>query len=145
MAAPLPNSGPQKPVVAVRPLSPHLTIYHWAPTMLVSITHRVTGVGLSVGAMVLALWLVAISNGPDGYQAFYGYALSPLGLLVMFGFAWALAFHLLQGIRHLAWDLGYGFKKETARLTALLVIGLSLLIAAGVFALVWTGHAGYLQ
>jgi succinate dehydrogenase / fumarate reductase cytochrome b subunit len=64
---------------------------------------------------------------------------------VMFGFAWALAFHLLQGIRHLAWDLGYGFKKETARLTALLVIGLSLLLALAVFTLVWTGHAGYLS
>ena len=135
---------PQKPAALVRPLSPHLTIYHWAPTMLASITHRVTGVGLSVGAMVLALWLVAISNGPDGYQAFYGYALTPLGLLVMFGFTWALAFHLLQGIRHLAFDLGYGFKKETARLTALLVIGLSILIALAVFAFVWTGHAGYL-
>lgn len=144
MAAPTSDSGPQNPGAVARPLSPHLTIYHWAPTMLVSITHRVTGVGLSVGAMVLALWLVAISNGPDGYQAFYGYALSPLGLLVMFGFTWALAFHFLNGIRHLAFDVGYGFKKETARLTALLVIGLSLVIALAVFALVWTGNAGYL-
>jgi succinate dehydrogenase / fumarate reductase cytochrome b subunit len=64
--------------------------------------------------------------------------------VVLFGFTWALAFHFLQGIRHLVWDLGYGFKKETARMTALLVIGLSLLLAAGVFAFVWTGHAGYL-
>src|SRR6185312_8407455 len=141
MAAPLSTSGPQKPDVTARPLSPHMTIYHWAPTMLVSITHRATGIALSVGALVLALWLIAISNGPDAYQAFYGYALTPLGLLVMFGFAWSLAFHALQGIRHLAWDLGYGFQKETARLTALLVIGLSLLIAAAVFALVWTGRA----
>jgi succinate dehydrogenase / fumarate reductase cytochrome b subunit len=128
-----------------RPLSPHLTVYHWAPTMIVSITHRLTGVGLSVGMLALALWLVAISNGPSGYLAFYSYALTPFGLLVMFGFAWALAFHLLQGIRHLAWDLGYGFAKETARLTALLVVGLSFLIALGILALIWTGHAGYLS
>ncbi len=124
MAAPLSTSGPQKPDLAARPLSPHLTIYHWAPTMIVSITHRATGIALSLGAMVLAWWLVSISNGPEGYQGF---------------------FHLLQGIRHLAWDLGYGFKKETARRTALLVIGLSLVIAAAIFAFVWTGHAGYLS
>ena len=136
---------PQKPELAVRPLSPHLTIYHWAPTMLVSITHRITGVGLSVGALVLARWLVALSTGYEGYQSFYDLIGSPLGVVAMMGFAWALAFHFLQGIRHLAWDLGYGFKKETARLTALLVIGLSLVIAAAIFAFVWTGHAGYLS
>lgn len=136
---------PQAQGQPVRPLSPHLTIYHWAPTMIVSITHRATGVALSVGMLVLAWWLVAISNGPESYGAFYALAGSPLGLLVMFGFTWSLAFHTLQGIRHLAWDLGYGFKKEVARQTALLVIALSLMIAIGIFALVWTGHAGYLE
>jgi succinate dehydrogenase / fumarate reductase cytochrome b subunit len=113
--------------------------------MIVSITHRATGIGLSVGALVLAWWLVAISNGPEGYQGFYLFALSPLGLVVLFGLTWSLAFHLLQGIRHLAWDLGYGYAKATARMSALAVIGLSLLIAAAVLALVWTGHAGYLS
>jgi succinate dehydrogenase / fumarate reductase cytochrome b subunit len=128
-----------------RPLSPHLTIYHWAPTMIVSITHRLTGVGLSAGMVVLAWWLYSVSNGPEGYQAFYGVMTTLPGLVILFGFLWALVFHLLQGIRHLAWDLGYGFQKETARLTALLVIGLSLVIAVGLAALVCTGHAGYLQ
>ena len=112
--------------------------------MLVSITHRATGVALSVGVLVLAWWLVAISNGPEGYQGFYNLVGTPIGLLALFGFTWSLAFHTLQGIRHLAWDLGYGFKKETARLTALLVIALSFVIAAAIFAFVWTGHAGYL-
>jgi succinate dehydrogenase / fumarate reductase cytochrome b subunit len=135
---------PQTPPVKGRPLSPHLTIYRWPVTMMTSITHRATGIALSVGMMVLAWWLVSISNGPEGYQGFYALAASPLGVVVLFGFTWALAFHLLQGIRHLAWDLGYGFKKETARQTALLVIGLSLVIAVCVFAFVWTGHAGYL-
>jgi len=135
---------PQEQVQPTRPLSPHLTIYHWAPTMIVSITHRATGVALSVGMLALAAWLVAISNGPDAYQAFYDLAASPPGLVVLFGFAWALAFHFLNGIRHLVWDVGYGFEKETARMSALLVIGLSLLIAAGIFALVWSGRAGYL-
>lgn len=141
MAANSQQTSPQKPG---RPLSPHLTIYRWAPTMLVSITHRLTGTALSVGSLVLAWWLVAISNGPEGYQSFYAAAASPLGLMVLFGLTWSLAFHLLNGIRHLAWDMGYGFNKATAQQTAILVIGLSLLLAAGVFALAWTGHAGYL-
>jgi succinate dehydrogenase / fumarate reductase cytochrome b subunit len=138
---------PQKPgsPQAGRPLSPHLTIYHWAATMIVSITHRATGIALSVGALVLAWWLWAISNGPESYQTFYAVALTPIGLVVLFGFTWSLAFHLLNGIRHLAWDLGYGFDPPTAHQSALLVIALSLLLAAGVFALVWTGHGGYLQ
>jgi succinate dehydrogenase / fumarate reductase cytochrome b subunit len=113
--------------------------------MIVSISHRATGIALSVGALVLAWWLIAISNGPEAYQGFYLFALSPLGLVVLFGLTWSLAFHFLQGLRHLAWDFGYGFAKETARTTALAVIGLSLLIAAAVLAFVWTGHAGYLS
>jgi succinate dehydrogenase / fumarate reductase cytochrome b subunit len=142
MAAAPHESSPQG--LPARPLSPHLTIYHWAPTMLVSITHRATGVALSAGMLLLAWWLVAISNGPEGYHGFYDLLATPFGLLVLFGFTWSLAFHSLNGVRHLAWDLGYGFRKETARLTALLVIGLSFAIAAAIFAFVWTGHAGYL-
>ena len=130
---------------AGRPLSPHLGIYHWAPTMIVSITHRATGVGLSVGALVLAWWLVSVSNGPEGYQGFYSIMATPVGLVLLFGFTWSLAFHMLNGIRHLFWDMGYGFQKQTARNTALLVIALSLVIAAAVFAIGLSGHAGYLQ
>lgn len=136
---------PQKTARAERPLSPHLTIYRWPVTMMTSITHRATGLGLSVGALVLAWWLVAVSNGPEGYAGFYSYAVSPLGLLVLFGLTWSLAFHLLNGIRHLAWDLGHGFAKATAHATGVTVIAASLLIAVGVFALVCSGHAGYLQ
>ena len=135
---------PQKPGHA-RPLSPHLTIWRWQVTMLASIMHRATGMALSVGAMVLAWWLVSISNGPEGYDSFMVYAAMPLGLIVLFGFTWAFAFHFCNGIRHLAWDLGYGFEKHTASKTGFLVFALSFLIAIAAFALVWTGHAGYLQ
>jgi len=75
---------PQKPVAATRPLSPHLTIYRWPVTMMTSITHRVTGVGLSLGTGILAWWLVSISNGPQGWESFYAVALTPVGLLVLF-------------------------------------------------------------
>lgn len=128
-----------------RPLSPHLTIWRWQITMLASITHRATGLALMVGALVLAWWLVSVSNGPEGYESFMSVANTPIGLLILFGFTWSLAFHMLNGIRHLAWDLGYGFSKVTATQTGSLVYVLSLVIAVGLFAFVWTGHGGYLQ
>ena len=83
--------------------------------MLASIMHRATGVALGGGRA--SCWpggWSRISNGPEGYDSFMVYAATPLGLLVLFGFTWALAFHFLNGIRHLAWDLGYGFDKHTA-------------------------------
>ena len=129
----------------VRPLSPHLTIWRWQVTMLASIMHRATGMALSAGAIVLAWWLVSISNGPEGYDSFMVYAAMPLGLVVLFGFTWSFAFHFFNGIRHLAWDLGYGFDKHFATRTGFLVFALSFLVAIGVFAFVWTGHAGYLR
>jgi succinate dehydrogenase / fumarate reductase, cytochrome b subunit len=135
---------PQKPGHE-RPLSPHLSIYRWQVTMLASITHRATGIALAVGTLVLAWWLVSVSNGPEGYESFMAVATTPVGLIVLFGFAWSLAFHMLNGIRHLAWDMGYGFNKVTATQTGSLVYVLSLVLAIGIFAFVWTGHAGYLQ
>jgi succinate dehydrogenase / fumarate reductase, cytochrome b subunit len=129
----------------VRPLSPHLTIWRWQVTMLASIMHRATGMALSAGAIVLAWWLVSISNGPEGYDSFMVYAAMPLGLVVLFGFTWSFAFHFCNGIRHLVWDLGYSFDKHVATRSGFLVFALSFLIAIGVFAFVWTGHAGYLR
>ena len=128
-----------------RPLSPHLTIWRWQTTMLASIMHRATGMALALGAMVLAWWLVSISNGPEGYESFMVYAAMPLGIIVLFGFTWSFAFHFFNGIRHLAWDLGYGYDKHTATKTGFLVFALSFLIAIAAFALVWSGHAGYLK
>jgi len=128
-----------------RPLSPHLSIYRWQVTMLASITHRATGIALAAGTLVLAWWLVSISNGPEGYENFMSVASTPIGIIAMFGFTWSLAFHMLNGIRHLAWDMGYGFNKMTATQTGSLVYVLSLVFAVGIFAFVWTGHGGYLQ
>jgi succinate dehydrogenase / fumarate reductase cytochrome b subunit len=136
---------PQRPAARQRPLSPHLTIYRWPVTMMTSITHRATGVALSVGAIVLAWWLISISNGPEGWESFHAIWDTPLGLLVMFGFTWALVYHFLNGIRHLAWDLGYGFPKQTSERNSVIVIALSVVLAVALFALIWTGHGGYLQ
>jgi len=134
---------PHKP--AVRPLSPFLTVYRWPITMATSIIHRATGVGLAGGLLVLTWWLVAAANGPESYDFFVGLAATALGQLVLFGFAWALAYHLVNGIRHLAWDLGYGFAVKTADRTGILVFVLSLLLAAGIFAAAWSGLGGYYQ
>jgi succinate dehydrogenase / fumarate reductase cytochrome b subunit len=126
-----------------RPLSPYLTIYRWPVTMATSITHRVTGLGLSLGTILLAWWLVAIASGPETYQAFSSVAASWFGQLVLFGFTWALAYHLLNGIRHLAWDLGYGFAPATANRNSWIVYILSVLVAVGAFALAYAGKGGF--
>jgi succinate dehydrogenase / fumarate reductase, cytochrome b subunit len=136
---------PQRPVAVTRPVSPHLTIYRWPATMMTSITHRVTGVGLSLGAVVLAWWLVSVSNGPEGWQNFHAVSDSPFGLLVLFGLIWSLVYHFLNGIRHLAWDLGYGFAKRTAERNSVIILVLSVIGAVVIFAVSWTGHGGYLR
>ncbi|HTQ14984.1 MAG TPA: succinate dehydrogenase, cytochrome b556 subunit [Rhizomicrobium sp.] len=125
---------PHRPRATNRPLSPFVSIYRWQVTMAASITHRVTGMALAAGTLLLAWWLIAAASGPDAYAVFQHAAATPLGWLVLFGFVWALTFHLLNGIRHLAWDLGYGFSLPAANTTGVLVYVLSILIAVAVFA-----------
>lgn len=131
--------------LAVRPLSPFLTIFRWPITMATSIVHRVTGVALAGGILVLTWWLIAAANGPETYATFVDLITTPLGQLMLFGFTWSLAYHAVNGIRHLAWDLGYGFAVPTADTTGILVFVLSLVLAAGAFVIAWTGNGGYYQ
>ncbi len=121
-----------------RPRSPHFTVYRWPVTMATSITHRVTGVGLTAGTILIAWWLIAIQFGPDLYVPFAAFCASIPGQVILFGFVWALAYHFCNGIRHLAWDLGYGFDIRTAHRTGILVYVLSVLLAVAVFAFVYT-------
>ena len=96
---------------ANRPLSPHLQIYRWKITMAVSIFHRITGGALYFGTLLLAWWLVALALGPGPF-AFANWALgSWIGLIVLFGYSWALIQHLLGGLRHFVWDFGYAMGK----------------------------------
>jgi succinate dehydrogenase / fumarate reductase cytochrome b subunit len=98
-------------IKANRPLSPHIQIYHWYLTMVMSIVHRVTGGALYFGTLLLAWWLVAAAVGP-GPLAFANWVLgSWLGLLVLFGYSWALIHHLLGGLRHFVWDFGLALGK----------------------------------
>jgi len=111
-----------------RPLSPHLQVYRWTLTMTMSIVHRATGIALYFGTLLLAWWLISASNGPKRYadvQVFYS---GLFGKLVLFGYTWALLHHMLGGIRHLVWDLGYGFgPHEREWLTRVTLIGSILL------------------
>src|SRR3546814_930005 len=93
-----------------RPLSPHLQVYRWQITMAMSILHRTTGIALVVGAFALAWWLLAVAAGGDAYAGAAACLASPLGMLVLFGFSLALVYHLLNGIRHLLWDIGWVFE-----------------------------------
>ncbi len=131
------DSANKKTIAKPRPLSPHLQIWRWNVTMAASITHRVTGVALTAGTLLLAWWVIAAASGPDAYERFARVAAHPIGEAVLFGFVWALAFHMLNGIRHLFWDVGYGFAVKTAFRSAALVYVLSVVIAVAVF---WLGY-----
>ena len=93
-----------------RPLSPHLQVYRWQITMVMSILHRATGVALTIGAFGLAWWLLAMAAGGEQAAQATACLASPLGKVALFGFSLALVYHLLNGIRHLLWDAGWGFE-----------------------------------
>ena len=119
-----------------RPLSPHLQTYRWTLTMAMSIAHRITGVALYAGTLLLVWWLIAASSGPAAYAYVLAFSTSWIGRLIAFGFTWALFHHALSGVRHLVWDLGYGFKpSEREWLTwAALIGGIALTVVVWVAA-----------
>jgi len=112
--------------------------------MATSIVHRATGLALAAGTILVAWWLLAAASGPAQYDLFSVVARSPFGQLVLFGFVWSLAFHLLNGIRHLFWDMGYGFEVHTANRSGVLVVTLSLFLAIGAFAYAWATKGAHL-
>jgi len=98
-----------------RPLSPHLQVYRPQLTSMLSILHRITGVALAVGTLLLVYWLAAAAGGPESYAAAQGFIGSFFGQLLLFGWTVALFYHLANGIRHLFWDAGYGFELPTVQ------------------------------
>ncbi|WP_332700360.1 succinate dehydrogenase, cytochrome b556 subunit [Bosea sp. (in: a-proteobacteria)] len=98
---------------AARPLSPHLQIYRWSWTMAMSIAHRVTGVALYGGTLLVALWLIAAASGPGAYDMAQAIAGSILGRLVLFGYTFVLLHHMVGGLRHFIWDTGHGYDPQT--------------------------------
>ncbi len=109
---------------AERTLSPHLQIYRPMLTMMMSIAHRITGIGLYFGTLLLAWWLLAAASGPNAYARFEWFIGSWIGRLILLGYTWALLHHMLGGIRHLIWDTGRGLgPQEREWLAAATLIG----------------------
>lgn len=107
---------------ANRPMSPHLGIYRWQVSNTLSILHRMSGMFLTMGALVLTAWLVAAASGADAYETLTILLRSPLGLLLLAGWSLAFFYHLCNGIRHLAWDVGHGFTIHGSRVTGWTVV-----------------------
>ena len=118
---------------AARPLSPHLQIYRWSWTMAMSVAHRATGAALYGGTLLIALWLVAAASGPAAYDMAQAIAGSILGRLVLFGYTFVLLHHMVGGLRHFVWDLGYGFDPQTRTNLA----KYSVFVSGGLTILVW--------
>jgi len=113
-----------------RPLSPHLQVYRPQLTSALSIFHRITGVFLALGTLLLTAWVVAAATGPEAFAAVQGFIGSILGYLLLLGWSAALFYHLANGIRHLFWDAGYGFELANVYRS-----GYAVLIATGVLTL----------
>jgi succinate dehydrogenase / fumarate reductase cytochrome b subunit len=117
-----------------RPLSPHLQIYKPQLTSILSILHRITGVALAVGSIALVYWLVAAAVGAEAFDRAQGLAGAWYGRLLLFGWAFALFFHLANGIRHLTWDVGLGFDLKTVYVTGWTAVGFAILLTVASFA-----------
>lgn len=121
-----------------RPLSPHLQVYRWQITMVMSILHRATGIVLTLGAFAFASWLLAMAAGGEPALRAAECLGSPLGRLALFGFTVCLVYHLLNGIRHLMWDAGWGFEIPEVYKSGYTVAALTVVFTA----LIWWAALG---
>ena len=122
-----------------RPLSPFMIGPYYRPqlTSMLSIAHRATGVLLSLAAFVLAAWLLAVAGGSAGFDRFTALAASPVGQALLLLVLFSLVYHLLNGIRHLLWDIGWGFELPRLYATGWIVVVLSFVLTALVAWLAW--------
>ena len=131
---------------AARPLSPHLQIYKWQLTAVLSILHRASGVALAAGTLLLVWWLTAAASGPRAFATVQEFLGSWIGLPVLLGWSAALFYHLLNGIRHLFWDAGYGFEIATVYRSGYAVLALTVILTLlawiGAGMVVWAGLRG---
>ena len=119
-----------------KPLSPHLQVYRPQLTSVLSITHRATGVFLSIGTLLLLYWLISAAGGPERYRAAQEVLNCWASKLALLGWTWAFFYHLCNGLRHLAWDAGFGFDLKTVYRTGYAVIAASLILTGLVWAYV---------
>jgi succinate dehydrogenase / fumarate reductase cytochrome b subunit len=117
-----------------RPLSPHLQVYRPQLTSTLSIFHRITGVALAAGMVLLVAWLLAAGAGPGPFAVAQGLLGSWLGMVVLLGFSFALFFHLCNGVRHLFWDAGWGFELPQVYASGWSVVVVSILLTGAAWA-----------
>ncbi len=120
------------------PISPHLQIYRWHISSLLSITHRIVGVINLLAVILMFFWILILSFSENNYEFFLQAINSFFGKFILIGFTWSMSFHILSGIRHLVWDMGYGFEIKTANISGILVI-FSSLVATIIFWLLARG------
>lgn len=125
-----------------RPLSPHLQIYRPQLTSVLSITHRITGMALVIGTLVLVYWLLAAASGPETYASAQALLGSWFGRVVMLGFSYALFFHMCNGVRHLFWDAGLGFELKTAYASGNAVVAVSIALTVIAWVLAYAMRSG---
>jgi len=122
-----------------RPLSPFMLGQHYRfqLTSVLSFLHRMTGVGLSLGAVLLVWWLAALAGGPWPYAAFSKHLAAWYGQLLLLGWSWSLLYHLCNGIRHLVWDLGHGYSIPVAYRSGYAVVAVSLLLTGAAWGIAY--------
>ncbi len=120
-----------------RPLSPHLMVYKPQLTSIMSISHRLTGLALVAGSVLLVWWLVALAAGGSHYEVFRALAASWFGKLVLLGFFVSISYHLANGIRHLFWDFGIGLSIEGVYRSGFIVLIVTSISALGGIALLF--------
>jgi succinate dehydrogenase / fumarate reductase cytochrome b subunit len=125
------------PTARARPTSPHWRIYRWQIGSSLSILHRLTGIALALGLLALCYWLVSLAGGEKSYAAAARVFASPPGLLVLVSLTFAFFYHLLNGVRHLLWDAGYGFERTPRHASGWFALIAALFATLVIWALVW--------
>ena len=117
------------------PLTPHLQIYKWQISSLLSITHRIVGVINIVAITIICFWSIFLLLGENSYAFLNFFLQSFFGKFIALSLCWTFSFHILNEIRHLSWDLGYGFELKTTKITGVLVVLGSFIIAVSIYLL----------
>ena len=125
-----------------RPLSPHMQIYRWQIGSTLSILHRLTGVGLCIGFLALCFWLVSLASDQSAYGRAMGFFTSAPGMLLLAAWTYAFFYHLLNGVRHLFWDIGRGYERAQRNASGWLVVASSVALSAAVWLVLWHASRG---
>mgnify|MGYP005687387415 FL=1 len=117
------------------PLSPHIQIYNWHISSLVSISNRITGVINILTLSLICFWVWMLLLGNESYESIFNFLNSIFGKFFIIGFVWSYSFQILSEIRHWFWDLGYGFELKTSKITGILLILGSIIMTIIIYSL----------